>query len=50
MDLLAAVPLAEGACAEHQLCALHTPYFVPESPIAVGLQLGNLGRSWPANA
>lgn len=43
------VPIAETAYAEPQLCSLHTLYFVPESPTAVGLQLWKLGRTWPAN-
>lgn len=47
---LTQVPLAEIAHAEPQLCTLQTPYFVPESPIAAGLQLWTLGRTWPANA
>lgn len=49
MELLIEVPLAETVHVEHQLCTLHTPYFVPESPIATALQLRNLGGTWPAN-
>lgn len=50
MEQLTEVTLAETACAEPQSRTLRTPYFVPKSPIAVGLQLWKLGRTWPASA